>query len=129
MSKERVETTLFSIISVDGKITTGDLDVLDFEIDFPRIRGIREGYPQYDALLIKTDLHQLTTGRVMAKIGVNTRKDEPDKIPFSFIVVDRKPHLNESGIKYLSKWVKTLYLVTNNREHPAFNMKDAKNLK
>jgi len=129
MLKERVETTLFSIISIDGKITTGDLDVLDFEKDFPRIRGIKEGYPQYDGLLTRTDLHQLSTGRVMAKIGVNTREDEPEKIEFSFIIVDGKPHLDENGVRYLAKWVKTLYIVTNNKRHPAFALLDVHNLK
>lgn len=129
MPKERVETTLFSIISVDGKITTGDLDILDFEKDFPRIRGIKEGYPQYDVLLTKTDLNQITTGRVMAKIGVNTRKDEPEKIEFSFVIIDRKPHLDENGVRYLAKWANTLYLVTNNKRHPAFTLMNIQNLK
>lgn len=111
------------IISVDGKISTGDSDVLDMDRDFPRIEGIREGYPQYDVLLSKTDRYCLNTGKVMAKIGVNTRREEPEKIEFCFIIIDRKPHLNENGIRYLTKWAEKLYIVTNNKHHPAFNMK------
>ena len=33
----RVETTLFSIMSLDGKINTGDIDNRDTEIDYPRM--------------------------------------------------------------------------------------------
>ena len=128
MSRRRVETTLFMIVSVDGKISTGDSDLLDMDRDFPRIKGIREGYPQYDVLLSKTDRYCLNTGKVMAKIGVNTRKEEPEKIEFCFIIIDRKPHLNENGIRYLTKWAKMLYIVTNNHHHPAFNLKDIENL-
>ena len=40
-------TTLFLLQSVDGKITTGASDALDFDRDFPRIPGLREGLHQY----------------------------------------------------------------------------------
>ena len=36
-------TTLFMLMSVDGKISTGATDELDFDQDFPRIEGVREG--------------------------------------------------------------------------------------
>lgn len=32
--------------------------------------------------------------------------------------------MNENGIDYLCKWVKTLYLVTVNKEHIAFSLED-----
>ena len=32
-------TTLFMLMSVDGKISTGATDELDFDQDFPRIEG------------------------------------------------------------------------------------------
>ena len=59
----------------------------------------------------------------MAKIGVNDRKDEPDKTICSFIIIDRKPHLNENGVAFLCKWVNKLFLVTDNKDHPAFSLK------
>ncbi len=77
---DRPETTLFLLASVDGKITTGDTDVLDTEPDFPRIAGIKEGLRQYYDLEQQTDLVSLNTGRVMKKVGMN-EKSNPEKIP------------------------------------------------
>lgn len=112
-------TTLFMLMSVDGKISTGDTDERDFDQDLKTIPGVMEGLPQYYELEKQTDFVSFNTGRVMAKIGVNERKDEPVKINCRFVIVDNHPHLTEAGVQYLSKWVKTLYLVTMNPNHPA----------
>lgn len=120
----RPETTLFMIESLDGKITTGDNDQLDVDKDFKRIVGVKEGLHQYYKLEQQTDLYSLNTGRVMAKIGVNERIKEPEKIDISFVIIDTKPHLNEKGVIYLAKWVKKLYLVTTNKSHPAYSLRD-----
>jgi len=120
---QRPETTLFMLPSVDGKISAGDADILDFDVDLPKIKGVKEGLWQYYALEKKTDLHSLNTGRVMAKIGINNRKGEPKKAAFSFVILDNRPHLTAKGVAYLSKWVKKLYLVTTNSRHPAFKLK------
>lgn len=117
-------TTLFLIESLDGKISTGDVDKLDVDKDFKRISGVKEGLHQYYDLEKQTDPFSLNTGRVMAKIGVNTRDNEPVKIGCSFIILDNKPHLTEKGTEYMAKWVKTLFLVTTNPNHPAFNLKE-----
>jgi 2,5-diamino-6-(ribosylamino)-4(3H)-pyrimidinone 5'-phosphate reductase len=109
--------------SVDGKISTGDVDSRDIDSDFPRIKGVREGLRQYYALERKTDLWSMNTGRVMAKIGINVKKDMPTKTPLRFVIVDNKPHLKLSGINYLSKKLHTLYIITNNKNHPGINAK------
>ena len=36
---KRPETTLFMLISVDGKISTGDTDVMDVDQDYKNIPG------------------------------------------------------------------------------------------
>lgn len=107
------------LMSLDGKISTGDNDLLDFDADLPKLKGIGDGLKQYYQLEQKTDLHSLNTGRVMEKIGINRRKDNPEKTPVSFIIIDNKPHLNKNGIRYLSKKLKKLYIVTTNAKHPA----------
>ena len=76
----RPETTLFLLMSVDGKITIGDNDVLDTETDFPRITGIGEGLEQYYQLEQETDLFSLNSGRVMAKFGVNEKAGDIQKL-------------------------------------------------
>lgn len=40
---DRPVTTLFMLMSVDGKISTGSNDELDVDTDFPTIDGLKEG--------------------------------------------------------------------------------------
>ncbi len=119
--KDRTFNTLFMITSLDGKISTGDVDDRDIDKDFKKIKVLQEGRYQYDALEKRTDIHSFNTGRVMAKIGMNTKKDIK-RIPVNFIIVDNKPHLNKQGVLNMLKWCKKLYLVTTNKNHPAFNI-------
>ena len=117
---DRPITTLFMLISVDGKISTGATDDLDVDKDFPKIAGVSEGLHQYYEIEQTTDLWTLNSGRVQAKIGANTKK-MPNKTPVSFVVIDNK-HLNENGIKYFCALSKEFVLVTSNAKHPAFNI-------
>lgn len=108
-------TTLFMLESLDGKISSGNSDNLDADKDFCRINGVKEGLHQYYELEQETDIFSLNTGRVMAKIGVNDRKEYHDKIDVvTFVIIDNKPHLNENGIDYLCHWVGKVLLVTTN---------------
>lgn len=117
------------LMSVDGKISTGDLDIMDVDKDFPKIIGLKEGLKQYYDLEQETDLFSLNTGRVFAKIGFNERTDEPVKIPVTFVVIDNQPHLTKQGVSYLAKKAKDIILVTTNENHPIFSMqKDFSNL-
>jgi 2,5-diamino-6-(ribosylamino)-4(3H)-pyrimidinone 5'-phosphate reductase len=120
----RPKTTLFLMMSVDGKISTGDNDTMDVDKDFPEIVGIKEGLKQYYDLEQQTDLYSLNTGRVFAKVGVNEKTEEPNKLPVSFVVIDSKPHLTEAGVSYLAKKTKNLIIATTNTLHPAFSVKD-----
>ena len=115
-------TTLFMLESLDGKISSGASDNLDVDKDFPKINGVKEGLHQYYELEQKTDWFSLITGRVMAKIGVNDKKEYHEKVDVIFVIIDNKPHLNENGIDYLCHWAEKLILVTTNKEHPAFNI-------
>jgi 2,5-diamino-6-(ribosylamino)-4(3H)-pyrimidinone 5'-phosphate reductase len=121
-------TTLFMLESLDGKISTGSSDSLDVDKDFIRIDGVKEGLHQYYELEENTDLFSLNTGRVMEKIGVNDKKEYPDKIDsVTFVIIDNKPHINENGIDYLCHWVGKVLLVTTNKKHVAFDLKDKYN--
>ena len=129
MKENLPETTLFMLSSVDGKISTGDSDKLDVDKDFSRIYGLKEGLTQYYELEKRTDFWSLNTGRVMQKIGMNNKKEEPYKIDvLRFIIIDNKPHLNKNGIEYLSKKLKNLYIVTTNKHHPAHKMSNLGNV-
>lgn len=122
MNENRPITTLFMLMSLDGKINSGDTDELDADRDWCKIKGVKEGLNQYYEIEQTTDLYSLNTGRVMEKIGINTRKDKPNKTKCSFIIIDRKPHLNENGVEYLCNWLENLFLVTNNKAHSAYKL-------
>ena len=122
---ERPITTLFMLSSVDGKISTGATDELDVDRDLPKIHGVCEGLHQYYEIEQTTDLWSLNTGRVQAKMGVNT-KPMPEKCPVSFVLIDSK-HLTEHGVRYFCALSQTFVLVTTNPSHPAFGV-EADNL-
>ncbi len=115
-------TTLFMLMSVDGKISTGASDDLDVDKDFPKIDGVKEGLHQYYEIEQTTDLWSLNTGRVQAKMGVNTA-GIPSKTPVSFVIVDNK-HLSQSGVRYFCAKSKEFVLVTTNKKHPAFEVEE-----
>src|SRR3989339_446646 len=120
--------TLFMPTSVDGKISTGSNDKLDVDKDFPKIRGIKEGLKQYYEIEKTTDFHSLNSGRVMAKVGANKPQKNIVKLPVSFLIIDSKPHLNKTGVDNFLRKSKKLYIITTNKNHPAFKRKDADNL-
>lgn len=118
----RPVTTLFMLMSVDGKISTGATDDLDFDRDLPRVEGVREGLRQYYDIEQTTDLWSLNSGRVQAKLGVN-RRAAPAKTPVSFVLLDDH-HLEETGVRYFCARAKELVIATTNREHPAFRVNE-----
>ncbi len=120
---ERPITTLFMLMSVDGKISTGATDEFDVDKDFPKIAGVREGLHQYYEIEQTTDLWSLNTGRVQEKMGVNT-KPLPHKTPVSFVLIDNK-HLNEHGVRYFCALSKEFVLITTNPAHPAFHVQES----
>ncbi len=116
-------TTLFMIESLDGKISTGDVDELDVDKDFKRIVGVKEGLHQYYDLEKSNDRVFFNSGRVMAKVGMNELEFTKEaKDDLDFIVVDNKPHLNEKGCEYFARRSQAFYLVTTNKAHPAFTL-------
>lgn len=119
---DRAITTLFMLMSVDGKISTGASDDLDVDQDFPKIAGVKEGLHQYYEIEQTTDLWSLNSGRVQAKLGVNT-KNMPNKTPVSFVMIDNK-HLTKHGIRYFCALSKQFVLVTSNNNHPAFEIEE-----
>jgi len=109
-------------MSLDGKISTGSADGRDMDRDLPKIKGVKEGLWQYYDLEKWTDLFSFNTGRVMAKIGSNDRAVIKNKV-VSFVIVDNN-HLTRRGVENLSENIKKLFLVTTNKNHPAFKVSD-----
>lgn len=122
---ERPVTTLFMLMSVDGKISTASTDEMDVDKDFPTLSGVKEGLHQYYEIEQTTDLWSFNTGRVQAKMGVND-KEMPSKTPVSFVLLDNH-HLTERGVRYFCELSKQAVVITSNPEHPAFHV-EASNL-
>ena len=121
--KDKPITTLFMLMSVDGKISPGASDSLDVDKDFPNITGLEEGLPQYYEIEQTTDLWSFNTGRVQEKMGAN-EKPFPKKTPVSFVLLDNS-HLTEHGVRYFCARSKEFVLITSNKNHPAYNVKEA----
>ena len=121
MSKRPI-TTLFMLMSVDGKISPGASDSLDVDKDFPNIEGLKEGLQQYYDIEQTTDLWSFNTGRVQAKMGVND-KPFPEKTPVSFVLLDNS-HLKEHGVRYFCARSKEFVLITTNKNHPAYTVNE-----
>lgn len=119
---ERPITTLFMLMSVDGKISPGASDELDVDKDFPNITGLKEGLYQYYDIEQTTELWSFNTGRVQQKMGVN-EKPIPEKTPVSFVLLDNT-HLTEHGIRYFCARSKEFVLITTNKKHPAFTVNE-----
>ena len=119
---DRPITTLFMLMSLDGKISTGASDERDFDRDLPHVPGVAEGLPQYYELEQETDLWSFNTGRVMAKIGANTLPS-PQKTIVSFAILDNT-HLTEAGVRWLCAKCKELVIVTSNEFHPALGVRE-----
>lgn len=122
---DRPITTLFMLVSVDGKISTGATDILDVDQDYACMDGVKEGLHQYYEIEQTTDLWSLNTGRVQTKLGVN-EKEMPPKTPVSFVLIDNS-HLNEHGVRFFCELSKQFVLITTNPDHPAFRV-NAENL-
>lgn len=120
--RPRPVTTLFMLMSVDGKITDGATDNLDFDQDFPEIAGVREGLQQYYDIQETTDLWSFNTGRVQAKVGVNEKPIPDHAWSVSFVLMDNR-HLTAHGIEYFCALSKNFVLVTSNPDHPGFKIK------
>lgn len=118
----RPVTTLFLLMSLDGKISTGASDDMDMDRDLPQIPGVKEGLHQYYEIEQTTDLWSLNSGRVQAKMGVNT-KPFPEKSPVSFVLIDNS-HLNTHGVRYFCALSQTVVLVTSRKDHPAFTLQE-----
>lgn len=122
---DRAITTLYMLMSVDGKISTGSNDNLDVDRDFPELIGVREGLHQYYEIEQTTDLWSLNSGRVQQKMGVN-ELPFPEKSPVSFVLIDNN-HLTEHGVRYFCARSQQFVLITSNPHHPAYSV-DSNNL-
>lgn len=109
--------TLFLLTSLDGKISTGDSDLFDFDKDLPKIEGPSNGLHQYYEIEKTTDIWSLSTGVVWKKM-IEQSDMSPEKTDVNFIVVDTS-HLTAEHCKYIAKKANQAVVITSSASHPA----------
>lgn len=114
----RPVTTLFMLMSVDGKISTGDIDKFDFDKDLPNVPFVSKGLSQYYDLEKETDFWSFNTGRVMAKMGWNSRVVNPNLSDISFVIYDNE-WLHHDGVCNLASSLNKLIIISSRGIHPA----------
>lgn len=120
------KVTLFSLMSVDGKISTGPYDNNDFDLDIPRISELKAGVQQYYEIEKETDAFCLVTGKTMAKLGVNSGALDRGEVPVTCVVLDNK-QLSWNGVINLCDIYERVILFTMNKDHQALTI-DRENL-
>lgn len=108
------ETTLFMLMSVDGRISTGVGNSFDVDKDFPKIPGIKEGLHQYYELEQETDLWSMVTGKTMAKVGANTGALHLAKVPELHRVIVGIRSLTPAGVKLLCDQTEIVHFICRN---------------
>ncbi len=115
----RPKTVLFMLMSVDGKISTGDIDKFDFDKDLPKIPEVSKGLYQYYEAEMKTSKWSFNTGRVLSKVGWNKKIVNDNLKQVSFLIYDNR-WLTYEGIENLSKACNRVVIATNSSIHPVF---------
>ena len=67
----------------------------------------------------------MNTGRTLAKIGINQKKDSTEQLPVTFVVVDSAPHLFEHGVSHLAHKGREIIIVTSHPAHAALVLKES----
>lgn len=123
---DRPITTLFMLMSLDGKISTGDIDKFDFDKDIPQLPVVHKGLHQYYDLEKEQDPWTFITGRVLSKVGWNRKVVSDSILEVSFVIYDNQ-WITESGVLNLCNSTKKVVIVTSEKNHPAHSV-DKENL-
>lgn len=118
---DRPLITLFTLMSVDGKVNTGESDCFCLPKDLALIEGTKSGIQCYSDLNPIRGTWCLTTGKALIPCGVNTA-DRAAKFNTRLVVIDRDS-LTRQGVEFLCSRYEQVVLVTGNARHPAFSIK------
>jgi 2,5-diamino-6-(ribosylamino)-4(3H)-pyrimidinone 5'-phosphate reductase len=117
-SRTRPQTTLFLIHSVDGRVVSHDSDHLDPDKTWkqdPKIAAISQPFFEFAK---DQNIHTLTYGSILEKLGLNTREGTPVDLGVNLAVIDDTSSLNLKAVNYLAQNTKKLYFFCP-ASHPA----------
>lgn len=105
------KTTMFMLMSIDGKISTGDDEEHDFDADLPKLESTRMGLQHYYDLEKQTAEWTVGSGRTQAKVLKNIPIERVLPTQASAVVVDNH-YVNDELLEKLAKKFKGVVLAT-----------------
>lgn len=113
---KRPNVTMFMLMSVDGKISTGCNEFYDFDKDLPKLAFTSKGLHQYYELEAETALWTMCSGKTQTKVLNGVPLTDIVKSPASIVVIDSH-HLNDYTLERLShKYERVVVASTRPRE-------------
>ncbi len=113
---KRPNVTMFMLMSVDGKTSTGCNEFYDFDRDLPKLAFTSKGLHQYYELEAETALWTICSGKTQVKVLKGAPLTDIVKSPASIVVVDSH-HLNDYTLERLSyKYERVIVASTRPRE-------------
>lgn len=107
----RPVTTLYMLQSLDGKISTGAGDALDFDKDLAEIPMLKKGLKSYYSEEKVTDYWNILTAKTAVKLGANDGKYISSFHNCGHILVDSSC-IKSEGIKHIANNCCELYYIT-----------------
>lgn len=84
---QRPYVTMFMLMSVDGRISTGASDFFDFDEDLPCLPYTEPGLHQYYSLEKETDKWALCSAKTQGKVLKKLKVDSIQRIPVNMITI------------------------------------------
>lgn len=114
------QCNLFMLMSLDGKISTGCTDNMDFDKHIPMIV---KGIDAYYSAEKETCLWSMISGATAVKLGANERRFISEKHMCNHIVVDSHK-LDTSGLEHIADNCQKMVLITDETMPERINIRD-----
>lgn len=115
-SPPRPVVTLFMLMSVDGKISTGCGEAFDFDTDIPSLFHASKGLHQYYALEQETSLWTIGSGATQVKVLKSVALEDISPIKANVVVVDNHHVTTDILVKLSRKFNQVVIVSTEGRE-------------
>lgn len=120
--KNKPFITLFSLMSLDGRMTINQTQDFKGRDDFFYASGIREGMYQFEEIATTVDSWNLTTAETIIKTSYNTDSliNRNLSKQFSLVILDYTNLLTDEIIKFMKKGFKELIIFNNNINNTSY---------
>ncbi len=92
---------LYMLMSVDGKISSGKLDCLDFDRDIPELDYSKDGLYQYYDIEKTLPNWSIISGKTLSKVGWNDTVINSEKLDHCGLIVYDSGYITPDGVNNL----------------------------